>query len=55
LYDQIKQIGDKREGARITTPTIIHSALTMALCQMGSLNAAEQTKDSRQWKKLIGA
>lgn len=27
----------------------------MALCQMGSLNAAEQTGDSRQWRKLTGA
>lgn len=26
----------------------------MALCQMGSLNAAEQTKASRAWKNVIG-
>lgn len=55
LHAEMQRIGDKRREVRIATPTIISSALTMVACQMGSLNAAEETKNSRQWKKLIGA
>ena len=46
-------IQDGRLRPRIKTPVIAGSALVMALTQMGSLNALEQTKGNRFWNKWI--
>lgn len=44
---------DGRLQPRIKTPEVAGSALVMALAQMGSLNALEQTQGSRFWNKWL--
>ncbi len=53
LNAQLKGIRDGRTRPRIKTSVIAGSALVMALAQMGSLNALEQTAGNLFWKKWI--
>lgn len=50
----IKGIQDGRLRPRIKTQVVAGSALVMALAQMGSLNALEQTEGNSFWKKWLG-
>lgn len=50
---QLQGIQDGRIRPRIKTPVIAGSALVMALAQMGSLNALEQTGGNSFWKKWL--
>jgi hypothetical protein len=51
LKAQLRRITDSRPRPRIKTPVVVGSALLMALAQVGSLNALEQTKSCFSWKK----
>ncbi|MBF0559597.1 MAG: transposase [Nitrospirae bacterium] len=57
MYDlnaQLQGIRDGRIRPRIKTPVIAGSALVMALAQMGSLNALEQTQSNhRFWNRWL--
>ena len=56
MYDLKEQLQDLRDGRispRIKTPVVAGSALVMALAQMGSLNALEQTQGNRFWHKWL--
>jgi hypothetical protein len=53
LENLIKKIEDERKRPRITTQTIVKSALVMCLTRMGSLNALEQMEGNRFWKGWI--
>jgi hypothetical protein len=55
LNAQLKSIQDSRIRPRIKTPVVAGSALIMALSQMGSLNALEQTGENSFWRKWLGA
>lgn len=57
MYDLKEQLQGLRDGRiipRIKTPVVAGSALVMALTQMGSLNALEQTGENRFWRKWLG-
>jgi hypothetical protein len=51
LKARLKRVTDGRPRPRIKTPMVVGSALVMALAQVGSLNALEQTKTCFFWKK----
>ena len=53
MNEQLRGIRDGRIRPRIKTPAVAGSALVMALAQMGSLNALEQTQHNRFWNKWI--
>lgn len=53
LNSQLQGIRDGRIRPRIKTPVIAGSALVMALTQMGSLNALEQTEGHHFWKRWL--
>jgi hypothetical protein len=58
VYDLKEQLHDLRDGRispQIKTPVVAGSALVMALAQMGSLNALEQTGENSFWRKWLGA
>ena len=55
LKEQLQGLRDGRISPRIKTPVAAGSALVMALAQMGSLNALEQTGENSFWKKWLGA
>lgn len=55
LKEQLKDLRDGRISPRIKTPVVAGSALVMALAQMGSLNALEQTRGHSFWKKGLAA
>lgn len=51
---RIKAVTDNRIRPRIKTQTAVSGALVMALSQLGSLNALEQTaKDNKFWQRWI--
>jgi hypothetical protein len=50
----LSEIADIRIRPSITTPTILSSALIMMLTRMGSLNALEQDKGNRFWRRWLG-
>lgn len=54
LKEQLKVLRDGRISPRIKTPVVAGSALVMALAQMGSLNALEQTGEHSFWRKWLG-
>jgi len=53
LKEQLQGLRDGRISPRIKTPVVAGSALVMALAQMGSLNALEQTGDNSFWRKWL--
>jgi hypothetical protein len=53
LNSHLQGIRDGRIRPRIKTPIIAGSALVMALTQMGSLNAIEQTEGHHFWKRWL--
>ena len=55
LKEQLQGLRDERIIPRIKTPVVAGSALVMALAQMGSLNALEQTGDNSFWRKWLAA
>jgi hypothetical protein len=58
VYDLKEQLQDLRDGRIspwIKTPVVASSALVMALTQMGSLNALEQTGKNSFWRRWLGA
>jgi hypothetical protein len=55
LKEQLQGLRDGRIRPRIKTPVVAGSALVMALAQMGSLNALEQTGENSFWRKWLGA
>jgi len=55
LNAQLQGIQDRRIRPRIQTPVVAGSALVMALAQMGSLNALEQTGENSFWRKWLAA
>ncbi len=50
----ISSVRDSRKRAWISTKTFVYSALVMAMGQMGSLNALEQTRGRRYWLRFMG-
>jgi hypothetical protein len=50
----INGIGDRRQRRQITMECILSAALVMAIGQMGSLNALEQTKGLSYWRRWTG-
>ena len=55
LKEQLQGLRDGRISPRIKTPVAAGGALVMALAQMGSLNALEQTGEHSFWRKWLGA
>ncbi len=55
LNEELQELRDGRISPRIKTPVVAGSALVMALAQMGSLNALEQTADNRFWRKWLAS
>lgn len=51
----VQGIRDRRQRPRIPTQVVIRSILTMFLTRLGSLNALEQTRSSRFWRRWLGA
>jgi hypothetical protein len=46
-------LSDGRKRPRIKTPTVFGAVMAMLWTRMGSLNALEQTKESRYWKRWL--
>src|SRR5208283_1866930 len=55
LKEKLQELRDGRISPRIKTPVVAGSALVMALAQMGSLNAIEQTADNSFWRKWLAS
>jgi hypothetical protein len=55
LNAQLQGVRDGRIRPRIQAPVVASSALVMALAQMGSLNALEQTGQNSFWRKWLSA
>jgi len=55
LKEELQELRDRRISPRIKTPVVASSALVMALAQMGSLNALEQTGDNSFWRKWLAS
>ncbi len=55
LRGLIQGIEDKRQRPQIAMEEIFGAGLVMALGQLGSLNALEQIKKQRYWKRWLGA
>lgn len=53
LRYEIEHVRSGRQKPRILTRTVVSGALVMALGQMGSLNALEQTRMQRYWRRRI--
>ena len=53
LQEKINNVRGERQKPRILTSTIVSGAVVMALGQMGSLNALEQTRGQRYWRRWI--
>ena len=47
-------LSDGRRRPRIKTPTVFGAVMVMLWARMGSLNALEQTRANRYWKKWLG-
>ncbi len=45
-------IGDRREKPQFPTKAVVIAAFWMQLCRLGSLNALEQTRGGRLWRRL---
>lgn len=54
LTTVINSISDGRQRPHIPTSSVFGSALAMMLVRIGSLNALEQTKESRFWRNWLG-
>ena len=55
LHGRMRELADGRARPRIATPVVGKGLLAMALNRMGSLNALEQTRQSRFWPGFLGA
>lgn len=55
LWKMAQRLSDKRKHPRIKAPTVFGVVIVMMWARMGSLNALEQTKQNKYWKKLFGA
>lgn len=55
MKEHLQDLRDGRISPRIKTPVVAGGALVMALGQMGSLNALEQTKGNSFWKRWLAA
>jgi Transposase domain (DUF772) len=51
----VAEIHDGRRRPRIPTAVVVRSLLAMWLARLGSLNALEQTRPSRFWRRFLGA
>jgi hypothetical protein len=54
VLSRLGALTDVRERPRISAAVATKSLFVMALTRMGSLNALEQTADSRAWRDLVG-
>jgi hypothetical protein len=54
LRDLIKGIGDNRQRRQIAMEWIFAAGLVMAIGQLGSLNALEQTQGVIYWRRWVG-
>ena len=52
--ERLEAIGDTRRQPRIPGVRILRAAVVMFLCRLGSLNALDQTRSSRFWKRYLG-
>jgi len=54
LRDLIKGVGDTRQRRQIAMEVIFSCGLVMAMGQLGSLNALEQTQKAAYWRRWVG-
>jgi hypothetical protein len=52
--DRLDAVRDSRRKPQIATRVILRAAVVMFLGRLGSLNALEQTKPSRFWRRWLG-
>jgi hypothetical protein len=54
LRDLTDRVRDSRKRPRVATSLVMRGALVMMLARLGSLNALEQTRQSRFWRRWLG-